>query len=259
MVLTQIQKIFIASFIALLFVMYFGCETKPTKIKSLEKSRELSMEATSIENIIREAKKKLSANQIATIETFAESARKDTINKIQNFELMARQWFDLGVPVISGYYAEEIANIKNTADAWSIAGTSYIYGIKGSQDEKEREFAKSRAIKALEKAISLDPDNVNHKINMALCYVEKPDQDNPMKGILQLRELNTKYPQNTSVLNQLARLALKTNQIDKAIQRLNESLAIDGKNESTICLLAEAYGLSGDKINEAKFAKLCSK
>jgi tetratricopeptide (TPR) repeat protein len=255
--LNNIQKIFLVSFICLFVLMYFGCETQPTKLKTLEKSRVLTMESTSIENLIGEAKKKLSKDQVALIETIMSAASKDTVRKIENLEMISKQWFEFDLPVISGYYAEEIAKVKNNADSWGIAGTTYIYGLKSTKNEKEKEFAKTRAIQAFEKAISIESNNVSHKINLALCYVEKPDQDNPMKGILMLRELNEKFPKNVSILNQLARLAIKTNQFEKAIQRLNESYSIDNKNQNTLCLLAEAYTLSGDELNSLKFKKLC--
>lgn len=46
-------------------------------------------------------------------------------------------------------------------------------------------------------------------------------------------------------MNTLARLAIKTGQIDRAIQRLETSLALEPENQSTICLLAAAYGNAG--------------
>lgn len=257
MQLNKYQFALIAFAIVAFLTMYFGCETKPKNIKALEKSRELSMEVTGIQNIINEAKKTLTQNQISAVETMTAQLDKDTAQAVPTLQLLASEWYKLGHAAVSGHYAEEIANKVNTEEAWSIAGTTYVFGIKTATDEKTREFCKSRAIKAFEKAISLNPSNVDHQINMAMCYVERPSQDNPMKGILMLRELNTKYPQNVGVINQLARLALKTNQIDKALERLNQALKLDSKNQTTICLLAEAYELAGDANNAAVFKKKC--
>jgi tetratricopeptide (TPR) repeat protein len=255
--LNKAQTVLVSSGIAIYFVMYFGCETKAKNIRDLEKSRQLNMEVTSIDNLIIEAKKLLSPDQISMVETMTSQLGVDTIRKIENLKLLAKTWFEYDNPVISGYYAEEISNIVNTPETWSIAGTTYIFGIKNAKDEKSKEFSKQRAIRAIEKAVSMEPENINHKINLALCYVEKPDQDNAMKGILMLRELNTKYPKNVAVLNQLARLALKTNQIDRAIQRLKEAIVIEPDNQTTICLFAEAYEKAGDAANQKVFSDKC--
>jgi tetratricopeptide (TPR) repeat protein len=254
---SRLQLIFIVVAIAAFITMYFGCETKPKNIKALEKSRALSMEVTGVQNIINEARKKLTPNQLSAVETMSAQLDKDTTTQIATLQMLASEWYKYGHAAVSGHYAEQIAEKSNTEEAWSITGTTYVFGIKTATDDKVKEFCKARAIKAFEKALSLNPNNVDHQINMALCYVERPSQDNPMKGILILRELNTKYPENVSVINQLASLALKTNQIDKAMTRLNQALKLDSKNKTTICLLAEAYELAKDVKNAEVFKKKC--
>ena len=62
-----------------------------------------------------------------------------------------------------------------------------------------------------------------------------------MKGILLLRELDAQNPENIAVNSQLARLAIKTGQFDKAIGRLEKVLVKEPNNSKLICLLAEAY------------------
>ncbi len=257
MQLNRLQLSIIALCVLLFVGMYFGCETKPNNIKALETSRALSMEVTSVQNLINEARKTLNKNQLSTIETINAQLEKDTTTQVAAMQMLASEWYKAGHAAVSGHYAELLAEKSNTEDAWSIAGTTYVYGIQSAKDDKVKEFCKSRALKAFEKALSLNPSNIDHQINMALCYVEKPSQDNPMKGILMLRELNTKYPENVGVLNQLARLAIKTNQLDKAIERLTQALKIENKNNTTICLLAEVYQLKGDQQNAELYKKKC--
>jgi cytochrome c-type biogenesis protein CcmH/NrfG len=82
-------------------------------------------------------------------------------------------------------------------------------------------FCNQRAVQAFENAISLNPDNASHRLNLALTYTEMPPEDNPMKGILLLRELQEQYPENTQVLNALGRLAIQTGQYARAVERLD--------------------------------------
>ncbi|MBK8737205.1 MAG: tetratricopeptide repeat protein [Saprospiraceae bacterium] len=86
-----------------------------------------------------------------------------------------------------------------------------------------------------------------------MVYVDKPLTDNPMKGILMLRDLNTKYPNNADVNIQLAKLAIRTGQFDKAVERLEKALALSPQTLSINCLLAEAYNGNGN-IEKAKVA-----
>jgi tetratricopeptide (TPR) repeat protein len=255
----RIQIALIGLSVIIFFSMYFGCETKAKNIKDLEKSRSLSMEVTGVQNIINDARKKLTSNQLSTIETLSAQLEKDTATKLTILQTLSAKWYEYGQPSVAGNYAEEMATIKKDEESWAIAGTTYTLGMKNATDPKEREFCKARAVKAFENAISLDPDDVSNKINLALCYVENPSSDNPMQGILMLRELNAKNPENVAVINQLARLALKTNQIDKALERLAQAEKLDSKNKTTICLLAEAYAASGDKPKADMYRDKCMK
>jgi tetratricopeptide (TPR) repeat protein len=252
------QYIAIAITIAFFFIMYFGCETKPQTIKELEKSRSLTIESTGIQNLLIDAKKKLTPEQIILIETLDGIYSKDTSN-VDGLKNLASKWYELGFPSISGHYAEQIALKQKDIQSWSMAGTTYSLCIKNSQSDKEKEFCTNRALRSYENALSLNPDDVDIKINMALCYIDNPPKDNPMKGILSLRELNTQYPENINVINQLARLAIKTNQLDRALERLNQSLALDANNKNTNCLLAQVYELKNDVANAEKFNKICNK
>jgi uncharacterized protein HemY len=114
-----------------------------------------------------------------------------------------------------------------------------------------RQGSLNKAIQALENAISIDPETVQYRVNLALIYAERPPQDNPMKGVQMLLSLNEKHPDDVLVLNALARLAIKTGQWDKAQQRLERAEALDPENITTICLLAEIYDQLKDQRAQA--------
>jgi tetratricopeptide (TPR) repeat protein len=245
--------------LGLVILMFFGFEYKPDKIIGLEKSRSKNIESTGIENLILQARETLSLEDMKILEDMRTAIDKSEggDQKIENTKLYASKWFELGYPVISAYYAEDVAKAEKSADSWAIAGTSYILGMKKTEAEKEKNFAFNRAISAFEKAISLDPENLNHKINLALVYVEKPLADQPMKGIMMLRDLNSKHPENVSVIVQLARLAVKTGQWDRAQERLNEALSLDSQNLQAICLMAEVLTEKNNKTEAQVYIDKC--
>lgn len=234
--------------------------TIPKEQKAVGMSRATNIEATGIQNIVTSSKKALSKEQLNIIEalqTEYHDAKSDN-DKTERAKSMASKWYEFGVPIVSGYFAEEIAKIQNTKEAWSIAGTTYQIGMKSSSEEKEILFAKGRAVKAFENAISLSDNNINDKINLALIYVDNPDT-NPMQGIQMLLKLNENNPDNVQIMNKLARLAIRTNQTEKAIIRLEKAIGLEPENNNSICLIAQAYAQAGNEVKAKEFQDKCKK
>lgn len=258
--MTKVNILILAS-VALLATMYFGCSTLGKKQKEVEKSRLSNMEATGLSNLVKEASQKLSDSQKSVIEAIQldlDQSGKDTLKRISVLKTLSGTWYEMGYPAIAGTYAEEIAVAEKSEEAWSMAGTTYALCVKNAgENAKEKEYCSKRSIGAFEKAISLAPENVDNRVNLAICYVDNPLPDNPMQGILMLRELNTQHPENVGVLNQLGKLAIQTNQIAKALTRLENAIKLEPENKTTICLLAEAYSASGDKAKAQEFIDKC--
>lgn len=254
------KQIFVVVACILLFcLIYFGLDTKPKDQQSLEKSRAEMIESTGIQNLLSEARTSTAPSDLALIDAHMSQLDENAPDSIRVTTLMdlSSAWYKAKKPIISGYYAEEIAKLKKDKASWSIAGTTYYIGMMNAQAEKNASFARNRAIRAFENAISMDPESVEDQVNLALIYVERPDE-NPMQGILMLRSLNEKYPENVSIMNQLAQLALRTNQIDKALERLKTALALEPDNTKTHCLLVQAYQAMGDNKMAAEHAANCN-
>lgn len=256
--INKTQSILIACSIALFCFIYFGMDTKPKEQKAQEMSRAASIEATGIQNIVMQTKKTLTKDQLNVIEamqTEYQNASSDE-EKVEKAKNMASKWYEYGSAIVSGYYAEKIADIENTKDSWSIAGTTYSIGMKNSKEDKDFQFARGRAIKAFEKAISMEENNIGDQINLALIYVDFPDTS-PMQGIQMLLSLNESNPNSVQVMNQLARLAIRTNQTDKAILRLEKALSIDPNNNTSVCLIAKAYMMAGKSNLASEYKSRC--
>ena len=114
-----------------------------------------------------------------------------------------------------------------------------------------------RARISFENALSLDPTELDSKIDLAVLKIEHPKDGRPMTAVMDLIALGKKYPDNVTIMNQLGRLAIKTNQIDKAIVRLSKAEKLQPENKTTICLLAEAYGMSGETEAEREYKEKC--
>jgi len=257
--LSKAQGITIACFVGLFLILYFGCDTKSKEHLELEKSRAQKFELISIERVIMEAKPALSAiakKDISDLEQRLKLSETDS-QKVQYLSSMASVWFAENQPLVSAHYAEQIAGINNDLDAWSITGTTYSIAAQKLPDSNEKQHAVSKSRLAFEKALSLEPTNIDNKINLALSYVEAPLEENPMKGILMLVDLNKKNPENVAVLMQLGRLSLKTGQYQKAVERLTKVIELRPTFKEAHCMLAEVLRQQGENVLANKAQQMC--
>lgn len=257
--MTKLQWAAIAGALMLFLVLYLGCDRKPEDIASLETSRALSVESTDINAVVQEAKQGLQPAQrslILGLEQDVESTLEDS-NRVALYKKLSGEWYQLQRFSIAGYYAQQVAEVENTENSWSIAGTTYSICTQRTSEERIKAFCTGRAVQAFESAISLNPSNVANQVNLALTYTNNPPPDNPMKGVLMLRELNQEAPSNVLVLNALGRLSIRTGQFDNAIKRLQSALDAEPQNATTICLLAQAYEGAGNTEQATAYAEQC--
>lgn len=257
--MTKLQLIVVSSAVVLFGILYFGFDTKPREHAKIEQNRAQNAESTNVSSLIMEARDELRPEASATLlalERQLKQVEADSL-KVGIYQQISSTWYAEGHPAIAGFYAEQLAEIVDTEEAWSIAGTTYSIGLNNTTEDKLRTYCFGRAVKAFENAISINPLNVDHKINLALCYIEVPPAGNPMKGILMLRELNEKYPENVPVLNNLGRLAIQTGQFERAITRLLKAVELDAENLAANCLLAQAYEGLGKTAEASVYKDKC--
>jgi len=258
--LSKGQLLTITCFVGLFLALYLGCDTKSSDHKALEKSRSQKFELISINRIINEAVPKLSSTaqvQLSELEEQIGLAQSD-IEKVDYLSKAASIWYKEGQPLISGHFAEQIAEIKDDEDSWGLVGTTYSIAAQNLEESNERKHAIAKSRLALEKALSLNPENLDNEINLALTYVEAPVQDNPMKGIMMLVDMNKKHPENIPVLMQLGRLSLKTGQYDKAVERLTKVIELRPTFREAHCMLAEALTQKGESALAMEAQKHCN-
>ncbi len=252
------QWIAVAVVSGLLLLTYWGCPVRPPEME--EGFARGPLQTTGLESLIRAARNTLQPAEIATLaslETELEAV-DNPADQPPVLEQLAAAWYQAGQPAISGIYAKQIAEIVNTEDAWSITATTFSICLKKEGlDEKTRQFCASQAEQAYQATISLDPQDADHRINLAVSYTDYPPRDNPMKGILLLRELEQKYPDNPRVYTTLAQLALKTNQVERAAERLEKAVALDPENPEAVCPLARVYESLGQAEKAAAMAARC--
>jgi Flp pilus assembly protein TadD len=255
------QLLVVLGSVLVTIILYFGCGHVPKEKLNNEAKKQDDKSEVVFLSLKEQAKSRLDKQQNENLENLEKvlNNTKNDSTKVETLKQMASFWYQSGVLPVSAYYAEKVSESTNTGEAWQITGSSYRIALVGSKEENLKELFSQKAIHAFEKAIAIDSTNANYQMQLAMVYVEKPLQDNPMKGILLLRELNTKFPKNADIEIQLGKLAIQTGQFDKAIARFLKAIELSPGTLSINCLLAEAYHGKGDEAKANEVIKKCNK
>ena len=184
--------------------------------------------------------------------------------------MISRTWNEFGNFAAGGYFAQKVAELKPSGEAWAISGSTYgIAFNKELADVALKKYLGRKAVDALKKAYEMEPDSIHYGINEAIMYVELSMVDPkvlPMTGAQKMLELDKKHPDNISINLQLGRLSFnRSGDMKKAIPRFEKVLKLaelNKKDESGLILeanfsLAEAYAKIDNKEKSAFHYKKC--
>ena len=188
------------TFALLIFLMVFARTTPSIKKGSPEKEEAI----LSDDLLLAEAKSRLDSAQTAWISTVdnQRNAREDLMQEAEVLKRTSGTWYDYKEYLVSGYYATKVAEILDTDQAWSIAGTTYETAFRKCTDITEKKYAADRSIFCLQKAKELNSEHLPHAVNEALMTIELSSVDPtvpPMTGILALRKLDETNPENVLI------------------------------------------------------------
>jgi len=167
-------------------------------------------------------------------------------------------------------YAAKVAELQPTAPNYLKAGDRYYeaYTFAVGSEKSAPLGVKTREF--YQKALELNPNYTMAKANMAMTYV---NTDNPMQGIMMLREILDEDPTNEIALFNMGVLSMRSNQYGRAVQRFSQivtnnpgnikakfylalSLLETGKQEEARKLLDEVKDKEKDPMIQKAIAEL---
>lgn len=253
-------SVLLAGSVILFIVLFFGFSKIPPEVRNPEKSGVSQVENVDLIaeiNLIRDSLNPNDRAYLDMMEKQVETSPDDSVKRM-GLQQLSAYWYRIGYLHIAAEYALQIAKLYPSGETWSIAASNFVLAARQGQLTPEKKAAAvEKAKSAFLQANLLDSSNLMHRINYALLSTDFPSQDQPMEGILELRKLNEEYPENVTVLYHLARLAVQTNQWDRAKERLTTLLALEPDHQRAICLMAEIARQEGDKKNQAFWSTKC--
>lgn len=108
----------------------------------------------------------------------------------------------------------------------------------------------------LGQVLDTEPGNLDVKTKMAMTYLSS---QNPMQGILMLREVLEVDPKNELAMFNMGMLSIQSGQYDKAIERLKDLVSTYPDHVQGHLLLGVAYMNTKDKVKAREQFELVKK
>jgi tetratricopeptide (TPR) repeat protein len=236
--------------LVLLGLLYFVAPRSNNELKPVSSNSAENQTVTN-KSIIDDAKTSLSAEfkiSLLSIENQL-SRSKNTADSLMYTRKLARFWADSAnrlTPYL--YYTYSAALLENSEKSLTFAAQQLIDNlITPDAPPALLPWMAGNAKVLLEKALEINPNNDSAIINLGACYLFGNISDNPMQGILKVKQVVDKNPQNAYGQFILALGGKKSGQYDKAIERLLIVVSLQPSNLEAMVHLAECYELANQK------------
>ncbi len=205
----------------------------------------------SSQSLVDGAKTALTASQKITLLTIENQLvnSKNSLDSIKIYKQLSLFWADSAHRVEPYlYYTYSAALLENSEKSLTFAAQQLVDNL--TTPDAPPAILNWIAVNAkvlLEKALVINPNNDSAKINLGACYLFGNISDNPMQGILKVKEVVDKNPQNVYGQLILGLGGKKSGQYPKAIERFNTILKLQPNNLEAMVNLAECYELTNKK------------
>ena len=241
----QLVVAFIAT-LSCFAIAFFVPRTNKTQVA--QNNTGSSNQVISTQTVLDGAKTALNASQkisLLSIENQLVKAKTST-DSIQVYKQLSQFWADSAQRVEPYlYYTYSAALLENSEKSLTFAAQQLVDNL--TSPDAPPAILNWIAVNAkvlLEKALVLNPNNDSTKINLGACYLFGNISDNPMQGILKVKEVVDKNPQNIYGQMMLGLGGKKSGQYPKAIERFTSILKLAPTNLEAMVNLAECYELT---------------
>ena len=94
------------------------------------------------------------------------------------------------------YYTGEAAKLENSEKSLTFAARFFLENARKQDDEGLKKWMANESKELFEKALVLDPGDDSLKVGLGSCYIFGNIADNPMQGIMMIREVADRDPSN---------------------------------------------------------------
>ena len=246
------QWIVIGVGVLLVAGLYRFGRTSPFKNEINKAAQATVQNELTSDSILFQSKKILNPEQITWMNNLEQSViRGDVKNqKLDVFHQLAHFWKD-SVKIFEPYalYEAEAARLENSEKTLTFAAHLFLENLRNEPNDRLKKWKALQAKDLFERSLRINDKNDSTMVGLGACYIFGNIADNPMEGILKVRQVVEKDSTNVFAQMVLGHGSLVSEQYDKAIDRFGKVLALQPGNLEAILMTAEVYERKADKAN----------
>lgn len=240
---------------ALLCIIYFFGNTVPPKKNSTAAVKAARDSSFNIDNVLQASKAQLTPEQQTRVTQLENSVVRGDVKEQQAkiYTQLANFYKDTAHLLLPfAYYTGQAAKLENSEKSLTFAARFFLESARSQRDEGLKNWMAGESKELFEKALVLNPSNDSLKVGLGSCYIYG-NIAGPMQGIMMIREVAERDPNNMYAQYMLGVGGLMSGQLDRAIERLSLVASKQPGNVEVLLMLAEAYERKGDKPNAVKW------
>lgn len=238
--------------ILLVLLYFFGNTTPPSTNSTVVNSGNTTSGTITTADLLNAAKKNLSAQQLSQLVQLENSVVRGDVKeqKIRIYRQLASYWQDsLHNQEIAAYYFGESAKLENSEKNINFAARLLLQYVTSEENPAMQTWLATNAKALFEQSLQINPNNDSVQVELGACYLFGNISSTPMDGILKIKQVTDRDPNNMYAQLMLGLGDIKSGQYDKAIERLQLVAKKEPDNLQAVFNLAETFERKGDKSN----------
>ncbi len=256
------QFLFLLVAIGLIGLIYFFGSTKPpqnTTSKTADHANTEAISATfSFDSLKTVFLNQMNTKNASTI-TNLEKQLTNSTTALQSgvYDTLVRLWKAADKLNMAAYYFGEKAKLENSEKNLNFAGQLHLDLMHEAPYQGLQIWEAKQAISCFDQSLQSNPNNDTVKMALASCFIQGVGET--MKGVQILLGIVKEHPDHVPANILLGKMAVQSQQFDKAIVRLERLKTIEPKNTEVLYFLAEAYKGKGEKEKAIVLFEQCKK
>lgn len=246
------QFVLLTGGLVLLVLLYFFGNTIPPSTNASSVKPNANSATVTTADVLNAAKKNLTAQQSSYLAQLENSVVRGDVKEqqIRIYRQLASYWQDsLHNQEIAAYYFGESAKLENSEKNLNFAARLLLQYLMSEENPSVQSWLATNAKALFEQSLKINPNNDSVQVELGACYLFGNISSTPMEGILKIKQVADKDPNNMYAQLMLGLGDIKSGQYDKAIERLQLVAQKEPNNLQAVFNLAETFERRGDKAN----------
>ena len=254
--MNKAQWITIAVGVLIVAGLFLFGRTGPYKSEITKTAQSISPNEITTDSILFHVKETLTPAQIKWMNDLELSVIRGDVKKqnLDVFHQLAHFWQD-SARIFEPYawYEAEAARLENSEKSLTFAAHLFLENLRNEENDRLKKWKALQAKDLFERSLRINDKNDSSIVGLGACYIFGNIADNPMAGILKVRQVVERDSSNIFAQLVLGHGSLISEQYDKAIDRFGKVLSIQPQNLEAILMMAEVYERKADKPNAIKW------